>query len=195
MSRTASIDRKTAETTVSLTLNIDGTGKSQIATGIGFFDHGLTLFARHGLFDLEVSAKGDLEVDYHHTVEDVGIVLGQTFLKALGDKAGIRRYGYCFAPMDETLVRVVVDISGRPYLGYRAPSKVEAIGLFSFQLVEEFLRAFAMQSGVTLHVDILEGKDAHHMAEGIFKGLARALDAATEKDARVVGVPSTKGLL
>jgi imidazoleglycerol-phosphate dehydratase len=156
----------------------------------------LTLFARHGLFDLEIDAKGDLEVDCHHTVEDTGITLGQAFTAALGDKAGICRYGHAYVPMDEALVRVVVDLSGRPFLAYRAPGDVEPLGNgFSFQLVEEFLRAFSVHAGLNLHVDILAGKDAHHMAEGVFKALARALDAATRVDPRVVGVPSTKGIL
>lgn len=195
MSRNATITRKTAETEITLTLEIDGAGGSSVSSGIGFFDHMLTLFARHGLFDLELAAKGDLEVDFHHTVEDVGIVLGQAFAKALGAKEGISRYGICHAPMDETLARVVVDISGRPFLAYRAPGSVEPIGAFSFQLVEEFLRAFAVHAAVTLHVDILEGRDAHHMAEAVFKGLARALDEATRRDSRVSGIPSTKGVL
>ena len=155
----------------------------------------LTLFTRHGLMELTVEAKGDIEVDYHHTVEDVGIALGQAFAKALGNKAGIRRYGHAYVPMDEALVRVVVDCSGRPFLAYEAPRGVEAIGLFPFQLVEEFLRALAVNAGLTLHVSILAGRDAHHMAEGVFKALGRALDAATLVDGRVQGVPSTKGLL
>ena len=156
----------------------------------------LTLFARHGLFDLDVQAKGDLDVDFHHTVEDVGIVLGQAFVKALGDKKGIRRYGSFHVPMDETLARVTVDLSGRPYLVFRAPASVEAIGgNFSFQLVEEFLRAFSNNAAMNLHAEILYGRDAHHMAEAIFKALARALDQAVQIDERVKGVPSTKGVL
>jgi len=195
MSRTATISRRTAETDIQLTLSLDGTGEGSITTGIGFFDHMLTLFGRHGLFDLRVAAVGDLEVDCHHTVEDVGIVLGQAVREALGSKVGIRRYGLCYAPMDEALVRCVIDISGRPFLAYDAPPRVEAIGEFSFQLVEEFLRAFATNAGLTLHVGILAGRDAHHMAEGVFKSLGRALDAATQIDDRVSGVPSTKGSL
>jgi len=196
MPREASIDRKTSETSIRTTLSVDGKGTSNVRTGIPFFDHMLTLFARHGLFDLDLEAKGDIEVDFHHTVEDAGITLGQVLTKALGDKKGIRRYGFAYVPMDEALVRVVVDLSGRPYLAYNPPSSVEAIGgNFSFQLVEEFLRAVAVHGGMNLHVDILAGRDAHHMAEGVFKALARALDAATQIDPRVEGVPSTKGVL
>lgn len=196
MSRMASIERNTAETQITLKLELNGAGTSQIDTGIGFFDHMLTLFSRHGLFDLDVQAKGDLDVDFHHTVEDVGIVLGQAVLKALGDKKGIRRYGSFHVPMDETLARVTVDLSGRPYLVFRAPASVEAIGgNFSFQLVEEFLRAFSNNAAMNLHAEVLYGRDAHHMAEAIFKALARALDQAVQIDERVKGVPSTKGML
>jgi imidazoleglycerol-phosphate dehydratase len=193
--RTATVDRKTGETEISITLSLDGTGHPDIRTGIPFFDHMLTLFARHGLFDLTVVAKGDIEVDYHHTVEDVGITLGQALAKALGNKSGIRRYGSAYVPMDEALARVVVDCSGRPFLAYEAPRGVEAIGMFPFQLVEEFLRAVAVQAGLTLHVSILAGRDAHHMAEAIFKAFARALDVAVSRDERVKGIPSTKGVL
>lgn len=193
--RAATIDRKTSETEIKLTLVIDGEGRSEVRTGIPFFDHMLTLFARHGLFDLTVEAKGDIEVDFHHTVEDVGIAIGAALSKALGDKAGIRRYGHAYVPMDEALARVVVDCSGRPFLAYEAPRGVEAIGLFPFQLVEEFLRALAVNAGLTLHVSILAGRDAHHMAEGIFKALGRALDVAVSHDDRVKGIPSTKGVL
>lgn len=193
--RTASVDRKTSETEINLTLTLDGEGRSEVRTGIPFFDHMLTLFARHGLFDLRVEAKGDIEVDFHHTVEDVGIAIGTALSKALGDKAGIRRYGHAYVPMDEALARVVVDCSGRPFLAYEAPRGVEPIGLFPFQLVEEFLRALAVNAGLTLHVSILAGRDAHHMAEGIFKALGRALDSAVSHDDRVKGVPSTKGVL
>jgi len=196
MTRKASIDRKTSETKIHLSLDVDGRGTSTIVTGIGFFDHMLTLFAKHGLFDLEVEAEGDLQVDYHHTVEDVGIVLGQAFAKALGDKAGIHRYGTFYVPMDEVLVRAVIDLSGRPYLAYDVPPSVEPVGgNFSFQLVEEFLRAFTTNIAANVHVSILAGRDAHHMAEGVFKALARAVDVATSHDSRVIGVPSTKGLL
>jgi imidazoleglycerol-phosphate dehydratase len=196
MSRETTLERKTSETEIRLTLRIDGTGVSKITTGIAFFDHMLTLFAKHGLMDLDLTAKGDLEVDYHHTVEDTGILLGQALAKALGDKAGIRRYGTAHVPMDEALVRTVLDLSGRPFLAYNAPADVPAIGAaFTFQLVEEFLRAFSVHGGMNLHVDVLAGRDAHHMAEGIFKSLARALDEATRIDPRVQGIPSTKGVL
>jgi imidazoleglycerol-phosphate dehydratase len=196
MSREAVIKRKTSETSITTRLNLDGKGVSNIRSGIPFFDHMLTLFARHGLFDLDLDAKGDIEVDFHHTVEDAGITLGQALTKALGDKTGIRRYGFAYVPMDETLVRAVIDLSGRPYLVYDPPSPVEAIGgSFSFQLVEEFLRAVSVSGAMNLHVEILAGRDAHHMAEGVFKALARALDVATQIDPRVEGVPSTKGVL
>ena len=195
IARSASMDRKTSETEITLSISLDGEGKSSVRTGIPFFDHMLTLFSRHGLIDLDVEAKGDIEVDYHHTVEDVGLALGAAFTKALGDKSGIRRYGSAYVPMDEALARVVVDCSGRPYLAYEVPSGVEAIGLFPFQLVEEFLRAFSVQAGLTIHVSILAGRDAHHMAEAIFKALGRALDVAVSHDDRVKGIPSTKGVL
>jgi imidazoleglycerol-phosphate dehydratase len=196
MSREAVIERTTAETSIRTRLNLDGTGVSNVRSGIPFFDHMLTLFARHGLFDLDLDAKGDIEVDFHHTVEDAGITLGQAIARALGEKKGIRRYGFGYVPMDEALVRAVIDLSGRPYLVYEPPSPVEAIGgNFSFQLVEEFLRALAVSAAMNLHVEILTGRDPHHMAEGIFKALARALDVATQIDPRVEGVPSTKGVL
>lgn len=195
MSRIAKIKRSTQETQIQLVLDVDGGGNQGISTGIPFFDHMLDLFARHGVFGLEVSAHGDIEVDLHHTVEDVGIALGSAFVQALGTKAGISRYGWSYVPMDETLVRAVVDLSGRPFLAYHAPRGVEAIGRFSFQLVEEFLRAFATNAAMTLHVEILYGWNSHHMAEGVFKALARAMDAATSLDPRVQGIPSTKGLL
>jgi imidazoleglycerol-phosphate dehydratase len=193
--RTASIERKTGETNIAVTLAIDGAGEGRIATGIPFFDHMLTLFARHSLVDLSITAQGDIEVDLHHTVEDTGIALGQAFAQALGEKRGIRRYGWAYLPMDETLTRVVLDFSGRPYLEYRAPNAVESIGAFSFQLVEEFLRAFSVHAGANLHVEVLYGRDAHHMAESVFKALAKAVDQACTIDPRVTGVPSTKGIL
>ncbi len=193
--RSATIQRDTAETRIRLQLRLDEAGPCAIATKIPFFDHMLTLFARHGLLGLEVAADGDIEVDFHHTVEDVGICLGMAFAKALGDKRGIRRYGHAYVPMDETLTRVVIDFSGRPFLEYRAPRNVEAIGLFPFQLVEEFLRGFAVHAGVNLHVEILYGRDAHHMAESVFKALAKAVDQAVAVDPRVTGIPSTKGVL
>jgi len=196
MTRQARIERRTSETKIVLDLVIDGRGASTIATKIPFFDHMLTLFARHSLCDLTVQADGDIEVDLHHTVEDTGIALGQAFTKALGDKSGIRRYGHAYLPMDETLARVVVDFSGRPFLEYRAPASVATIGTaFSFTLIEEFLRAFSVHAGINLHVEILYGRDAHHMAEAVFKGLAKAVDAACQRDSRVEGVPSTKGQL
>ena len=196
MNRQAKIERRTSETKIALELVIDGRGASSIATKIPFFDHMLTLFARHSLCDLTVQADGDIEVDLHHTVEDTGIALGQAFTKALGDKRGIRRYGHAYLPMDETLARVVVDFSGRPFLEYRAPAGVATIGTaFSFTLIEEFLRAFSVHAGINLHVEILYGRDAHHMAEAVFKGLAKAVDAAYQLDPRVEGVPSTKGSL
>ncbi|HSI13855.1 MAG TPA: imidazoleglycerol-phosphate dehydratase HisB, partial [Chthoniobacter sp.] len=194
-SRQAQIDRRTSETKIQIDLRIDGKGQSKVATKIPFFDHMLTLFSRHSLCDLTVEADGDVEVDFHHTVEDVGIALGQAFTKALGDKRGIRRYGWAYLPMDETLARVVIDFSGRPFLHYRAPEGVASIGGFSFTLLEEFLRAFTNQAAVNLHVEILYGRDAHHMCEAVFKGLAKAVDQACQLDSRVEGVPSTKGTL
>jgi len=194
-SRQAEIQRKTGETDIFVKLTVDGSGRSDIATGIPFFDHMLTLFARHSLIDLEVRAKGDIEVDFHHTVEDTGITLGQALAKALGDRSGMRRYGWALLPMDETLARVALDFSGRPFLEYRRPLNVESIGGFSFQLVEEFLRALSVHAGMNLHVEVLYGRDAHHMAEAIFKGLAKAVDQACQLDPRVTGIPSTKGVL
>lgn len=195
MSRISKIERNTAETRIKLELHVDGKGAALVQTGIPFFDHMLVLFAKHGLFDLSLDVDGDIAVDFHHTVEDTGIVLGQAFAQALGNKAGITRYGTAYVPMDETLARTVVDLSGRPYLSYRAPGGVEPIGLFPFQLVEEFLRGFSVHAACNVHVEVLYGRDAHHMAEAIFKSLARALDAATRLDSRVDGIPSTKGVL
>jgi imidazoleglycerol-phosphate dehydratase len=195
MPRTAQIHRKTGETDIRIALTIEGSGSSTISTRIPFFDHMLTLFARHGLFDLEVNAVGDIEVDFHHTVEDTGIALGQAFAKALGDKRGVRRYGFAYLPMDETLARVVVDFSGRPFLEHRVPSGVGSINGFPFQLVEEFMRAFSVHGGCNLHTEILYGRDAHHMAEALFKGLSKAVDQACQLDPRVTGIPSTKGVL
>jgi len=195
MSRTATIERNTAETRITVQLTVDGNGTSKISTKIPFFDHMLTLFARHSLVNLEVVADGDIEVDYHHTVEDVGISLGRAFAQALGDKRGIRRYGWAYLPMDETLARVVIDFSGRPFLEFRAPQGVDPIGKFPFQLVEEFLRGFAVHAGVNLHAEVLYGRDAHHMAEALFKALAKAVDQACQIDPRVQGIPSTKGIL
>jgi len=195
MSRAATVKRKTRETDIELTFAVDGSGRSDISTGIGFFDHMLELFTKHGLFDLQLKAKGDLNVDAHHTVEDVGLALGQALREALGDKKGLYRYGWCLLPMDDALARIALDCSGRPYLAYEAPEDAGPIGDFPFQLLEEFLRAFSVQGGLNLHVTLLDGRDTHHMAEAVFKGLARALDQATQIDPRVQGVPSTKGQL
>ena len=199
--RTARIQRSTAETQIALTLTIDGRGKARVSTGIPFFDHMLTLLARHSLCDLTVKAKGDLDVDAHHTVEDVGIALGQAFAKALGDKRGIRRYGWALVPMDEALAlaRVALDLSNRPYLvftckGWRQIANVEIKG-FRVGLVREFLQGFANEARCNLHVDVLRGDEPHHIVEAIFKALAKALDLACQRDPRVRGVPSTKGKL
>ena len=192
--RVATVTRKTAETDIVLTLAVDGTGASSIVTGVPFFDHMLTLFAKHGLFDLTVNAKGDVDVDYHHTVEDVGLVLGQAFKEALGDKIGIRRYGFFFLPMDESLARVVVDVGGRPHLVYEATAPTMFVRDFNIVLVKEFCRAFSNALGANLHVHLIYGEEPHHVAEAIFKALARALDAATLIDARSADqIPSTKG--
>ncbi|QQY07861.1 MAG: imidazoleglycerol-phosphate dehydratase HisB [Candidatus Xiphinematobacter sp.] len=195
MSRIAKIERSTRETQLRLVLDVDGGGNQGIATGIPFFDHMLDLFAFHGLFGLEIVAEGDIAVDLHHTVEDIGITLGAAFAQALGSKSGLVRYGCSYIPMDEALVRSVVDISGRSLLVYHAPLEVEGIGSFSFQLVEEFLRAFSTHAALTLHVEVLCGRNSHHMAEGIFKSLARALSAATSLNPDMLGIPSTKGLV
>ena len=193
--RSASIERNTAETRIAIQLTVDGSGTSRISTKIPFFDHMLTLFARHSLADLEVTADGDIEVDFHHTVEDVGISLGRAFSQALGDKKGISRYGWAYVPMDETLARAVVDFSGRPFLDFRAPPGAPPIGAFPFSLVEEFLRGFAVNAGMNLHLEVLYGRDGHHMAEAVFKALAKSIDLACRIDPRVQGVPSTKGVL
>ncbi|RKD32925.1 imidazoleglycerol-phosphate dehydratase HisB [Thermohalobacter berrensis] len=187
--------RRTLETDIKLILNIDGRGKSNIKTGIGFFDHMLTLFSKHGLFDLEVDCQGDLHVDGHHTVEDIGIVLGKAFKDALGDKKGIRRYSHVYTPMDESLTCIVVDISGRPYLAFDVDFTREKVGEFDTELVEEFLRGFVNSSKITLHVKLVEGKNTHHIIESIFKGLGRALDKATVIDERINGVMTTKGVI
>jgi imidazoleglycerol-phosphate dehydratase len=194
--RSASISRTTAETDVSVSVALDGTGKATIATGIGFLDHMLELLARHALFDLDIKVVGDLHVDQHHSAEDCGIALGQAFAKALGDKRGVTRYADIHLPMDETLSRVCVDISGRPFLVFRTQFRVEKIGTFDTELVREWFQAFAMNAGLTLHVETLYGENAHHIAESLFKGLARALRAAVAVDPREEGrVPSTKGTL
>jgi len=192
--RVATVLRKTAETDIALTLAIDGRGGSEIDTGVPFFDHMLTLFAKHGLFDLNVKAKGDVEVDYHHTVEDVGLVLGQAFKEALGDKVGIKRYGFFILPMDESLARIVVDVGGRPHLVYEANAPTMFVRDFNIILVKEFCRAFSNALGANLHVQLVYGEEPHHVAEAIFKCLARALDAATQIEPRAADqLPSTKG--
>jgi imidazoleglycerol-phosphate dehydratase len=194
--RAASLSRQTAETSITVSIALDGTGEAKIATGVGFFDHMLELFARHGLFDLTVTAEGDLHVDQHHTVEDVGITLGKAFLQALGDKKGIRRYASVDLPMDETLSRVAIDISGRPFLVFRTEFPREKIGAFDTELVREWFQAFAMNAGITLHAETFYGENAHHIAESLFKALARALREAVTEDPREAGrVPSTKGAL
>jgi imidazoleglycerol-phosphate dehydratase len=194
--RAASVSRRTAETDVAVSLTLDGSGTCTVSTGVGFLDHMLELFARHGLFDVDVKVTGDLHVDQHHTTEDTGIALGQAFAKALGDKKGIVRYADVHLPMDETLTRVALDISGRPFLVFKAAFPSEKIGGFDTELVREFFQAFAMNGGVTLHVETLYGLNSHHIAESCFKGLARALRAAVSVDPREEGrVPSTKGAL
>ena len=193
--RTAQVRRDTNETKITLGVNLDGTGQAKLATGIGFFDHMLDLLAKHCLIDLTVDAMGDLHVDAHHTVEDVGICLGQALKQALGDKAGIRRYGDATVPMDETLVTAAVDLSGRPYCVWKADVPLETLGTFSSQLGEEFWRAVASSGALALHVVLHHGKNTHHILEGIFKAGARALRQAVEADPRSPGVPSTKGVL
>jgi imidazoleglycerol-phosphate dehydratase len=194
--RKARINRETKETQIVIELNLDGQGITDIATGIPFFDHMLSMVGRHGLIDLTIKATGDLEVDGHHTVEDVGICLGQAIKEALGEKKGIRRYGSCMMPMDETLVLVALDISGRPYLVNDVELPVEIIGTYDTALTNEFLQAFATTAGITLHVKQMAGKNAHHIVEATFKGLARALGEAVEINPRIAGiVPSTKGML
>lgn len=195
-SRIATIQRDTAETRISLTLNLDGTGTADVATGIPFFDHMLTLLARHGLFDLQVRAEGDLAVDYHHTVEDVGIVLGQAVKEALGDKLGIRRYGFFLLPMDECLARCAMDLSNRPILVYRVEVTNFLVRDFNIALVREFFQGFANAAGANLHLALEYGDEPHHIAESLFKAFARALDMATSVDPRQADLlPSTKGLL
>ena len=194
--RVADVQRNTAETQISVRINLDGSGASKLSTGIGFFDHMLDQIARHGLIDLDIHAQGDLHIDGHHTVEDVGITLGQAFAKAVGDKKGIRRYGHAYVPLDEALSRVVVDFSGRPGLHMRVPFKSGMVGGFDTQLAFEFFQGFVNHAGVTLHIDNLHGENAHHQAETVFKAFARALRMALERDARLGDViPSTKGSL
>jgi imidazoleglycerol-phosphate dehydratase len=193
--RQASQSRKTAETNVTLAINLDGEGRSSIDTGIPFFDHMLTLFSRHSSCDLDLKVIGDVEVDFHHTVEDTGIVLGECIKEALGDKVGITRYGLAYVPMDEALSRVVIDLSNRPWLEFRASVDTPSAQNFPFSLVEEFCRAFSSNLRANLHVEVFYGRDGHHIAESIFKSLARSLRQAVQHDARVKGVPSTKEVL
>jgi imidazoleglycerol-phosphate dehydratase len=195
MPRTATIRRDTAETKIELALNLDGNGRHDIVTGVGFFDHMLTHVARHGLFDLTVKCQGDLHVDSHHTVEDVGICLGKCLAQALGDKSGIRRYGSATVPMDDTLVTAAIDLSGRPFLVWNADVANETLGTFRSALAEEFWRAVSSAGAFNLHVILHHGRNTHHVIEAIFKATARALRQATEMDPRVSGVPSTKGVL
>jgi len=194
--RQAQVTRNTLETQISVKLNLDGSGKSKLATGIGFFDHMLDQVARHGMIDMEIEAKGDLHIDAHHTVEDVCITLGQAFAKALGDKKGVRRYGHAYVPLDEALSRVVVDLSGRPGLEYAVDYARGLVGEFDIDLVHEFFQGFANHALVTLHIDNFKGRNAHHQAETIFKAFGRALRMASEMDPRAAGaLPSTKGSL
>ena len=193
--RSANIKRKTAETDIVIGFNIDGEGNSDISTGVGFLDHMLTLFSKHGGFDLIVKAKGDLEVDSHHTVEDVAIVLGQCIKEASGDRTSIKRYGTTFLPMDETLALASVDVSGRPFLVYEAELKSEKLGNYDTEMTEEFFRALAFNAGITLHAKIMYGKNTHHMVEALFKATARALKEALTRDENIKGVMSTKGVL
>ena len=194
--RTAEVNRQTAETRITVKLNLDGTGQSRLHTGIGFFDHMLDQIARHGMLDLEIQAEGDLHIDGHHTVEDVGIAFGQAVHQAVGDKKGIRRYGHAYVPLDEALSRVVIDLSGRPGLVMNVPFKSGMIGSFDSQLAHEFFQGFVNHAFVTLHIDNLRGENAHHQAETVFKAFARALRSALELDPRAAGtIPSTKGSL
>ena len=193
--RTSHIKRDTKETQIDLSLNLDGTGLMDIQTGVGFFDHMLTHIAKHGFMDLTVSCKGDLEVDGHHTIEDIGIVLGKAIKEALGDKAGIKRYGSCTIPMDETLVLCALDLSGRPYVNFDAAFSVPMLGTMQTEMVREFFIAVAVNAGMNLHFKQLDGLNNHHIAEAIFKSFGNALDVATQIDPRIVGTRSTKGML
>jgi len=195
MERTARVERKTKETVISVELELDGSGRAEIESGMPFFNHMLESFTRHGLFDIRIKAKGDIEVDYHHTVEDVGLALGQAFKDSLGDKQGIRRFGEASCPLDETLARVVVDISGRPYLSYNVKIRPGRVGDFDTDLPHEFFAAFANQLGMNLHMDVIRGENPHHIIEACFKSFARAMDMATQLDPRIQGVLSTKGSL
>ena len=194
--RTAKITRRTAETAITVDLNLEGTGRYDMQTGVGFFDHMLDQLARHSLIDIKIRAKGDLHIDDHHTVEDVGIALGQALTKALGDKRGIRRYGECHLPMDDAQVRAALDLSGRPYLVWNVAMPTPRIGTFDTELVREFFQALATHGGITLHIDLLHGFNSHHIAEAAFKAVARALRSAVESDSRKSdAIPSTKGAL
>ncbi len=193
--RTAEVARKTRETDISVKLNLDGTGDSSISTGIPFLDHMLELFAKHGFFDLEIKAVGDIEIDCHHTMEDLGLTLGQALLEALGDKAGIRRYGSCILPMDETLALVALDLSGRPYLVYDLIPPSDRIKDIDTALFKEFFQALSVKAGMNLHIKLLAGEEVHHVFEGVFKSMAKSLDQAVSIDPRVKGVLSTKGSL
>ena len=195
MDRKSKISRRTRETDIETVLNVDGAGTGRISTGIGFMDHMLELFARHGKFDLSVTAKGDLSVDAHHTMEDLGLVLGEAFSRALGDKKGIRRYGNFMLPMDETLVLIALDLSGRPLLVYDLTPPTEKVGTLDTALFHEFLQAFCVKAGFNLHIRLLAGGEVHHIFEAVFKGLARALEQAVSIDPRENGIPSTKGIL
>ena len=195
MNRSAEIQRKTNETDIAMSLNIDGRGKADINTGIGFFDHMLNSFAIHGFFDLSLKVKGDLYVDSHHTIEDTGIVLGEAIKKALGDKKGIKRYGYFILPMDETLVLASLDLSGRPYLVFDAEFSTDRVGDYDTEMVKEFFYAVSYAAGMNLHIKVLSGNNNHHIIEGIYKAFAKALDEATSFDARITDVLSTKGSL
>ncbi|MFY4774963.1 imidazoleglycerol-phosphate dehydratase HisB [Metabacillus sp. RGM 3146] len=195
MTRTAQITRNTNETKISAELNIDGEGKAELETGVPFLTHMLDLFARHGHFDLKIDAKGDVEVDDHHTTEDIGICLGHIFREALGDKKGIKRYGSCFVPMDDALAQVVVDLSNRPHFELKGSFPSAKVGKFDTELVYEFLWKFALEARINLHVIVHYGHNTHHMIEAVFKAMARALDEAVQLDPRVKGVPSTKGML
>ncbi|MBI4986052.1 MAG: imidazoleglycerol-phosphate dehydratase HisB [Rhodocyclales bacterium] len=193
--RAASVQRNTLETQISVRLDLDGSGKSKLATGVGFFDHMLDQIARHGLIDLDVEAQGDLHIDAHHTVEDIGITLGQALAQALGDKKGLRRYGHAYVPLDEALSRVVVDLSGRPGLVFAVPFTRPTVGEFDVDLVREFFQGLVNHAAITVHIDGLRGDNSHHQAETVFKAFARALRMALEADPRASGVPSTKGSL
>lgn len=195
MSRTAVVERVTKETRIRLSLGLDGSGEAKVCTSVPFLDHMLDLFARHGLFDLQVEAQGDIDIDFHHTVEDIGIVLGEALKRALGGKEGIRRYGQATVPMDETLASAAIDLSGRPYLCFNVPLPKVKIGDFDVELVREFFQAFANTGGLNLHINLAYGENVHHMVEACFKAFARALDEATRLDDRISGVLSTKGKL